>query len=116
MAALRARHSEDEDEASSVLATKDGKGKSKPSEAEAKDLTAQGLAEPRQMRVLELSLYLGRPVGDSELEGGSYRSPAATFKGSTLAKKGGELVTVDMVVKHPRVIPVSSLGTLVSLM
>ena len=98
---LRARHSEDEDEASSVL---DGKvkepAKGKPSEAEAKDLAAQGLASPRQMRVLELSLYLGRPVGDAELEGGSYRSPASTFKGATLAKKGGDLVTIDMVIKQ----------------
>ena len=97
---LRARYSEDEDEASSVLAPKEGKVKNKPSEAETKDLASQGLTEPRQMRVLELSLYLGRPVGDSELEGGSYKSPAATFKGSTLAKKGGDLVTLDMVVKQ----------------
>jgi hypothetical protein len=94
---LRARFSEDEDGTSSVL---DGKGKDKPSEAESKDLTAQGLTQPRQMRILELSLYLGRPVGDSELEGGSYKSPAATFKGSTLAKKGGDLVTLDMVIKQ----------------
>ena len=97
---LRARYSEDEDEASSVLAPKEGKVKNKTSEAETKDLASQGLTEPRQMRVLELSLYLGRPVGDSELEGGSYKSPAATFKGSTLAKKGGDLVTLDMVVKQ----------------
>ena len=83
---LRARYSEDGDEASSIM---DGKAKDKPSEAEGKDLEAQGLATPRQMRILELSLYLGRPVGDAELEGGSYKSPAATFKGSTLAKKGG---------------------------
>ena len=45
-------------------------------------------------------MYLGRPVGDSELDGGSYKSPAATFKGSTLAKKGGDLVTLDMVIKQ----------------
>ena len=94
---LRARYSDSEDEASSVL---DGKIKEKPTEAEDKDLTAQGLSLPRQMRILELSLYLGRPVGDSELDGGSYKSPAATFKGSTLAKKGGDLVTLDMVVKQ----------------
>ena len=61
-------------------------------------MTEQGFAKPRQMRILELSLYLGRPVGDAELEGGSYKSPAATFKGSTLAKKGGDLVTIDMVI------------------
>ena len=94
---LRARYSDSEDEASSVL---DGKIKEKPTEAEDKDLTAQGLSLPRQMRILELSLYLGRPVGDSELDGGSYKSPAATFKGSTLAKKGGDLVTLDMVIKQ----------------
>ena len=92
---LRARYSEDEDEAS----TMDGRIKNKPcSEAETKDLTEQGFAKPRQMRILELSLYLGRPVGDAELEGGSYKSPAATFKGSTLAKKGGDLVTIDMII------------------
>ena len=92
---LRARYSEDEDEAS----TMDGKSKDKPcSEAEIKDLTEQGFAKPRQMRILELSLYLGRPVGDAELAGGSYKSPAATFLGSTLAKKGGDLVTIDMII------------------
>ena len=79
---LRARYSEDEDEASSTM---DGKSKAKPSEAESNDLAEQGFAKPRQMRILELSLYLGRPVGDAELEGGSYKSPAATFKVSTLA-------------------------------
>ena len=57
----------------------EGRGAPAP-EAEDKDLTAQGLSLPRQMRILELSLYLGRPVGDSELDGGSYKSPAATFK------------------------------------
>ena len=97
---LRARYSDDEDEASSVLGSKEGKSMKKPSDAEAKDLKSQGLTMPRQMRVLELSLYLGRPVGDSELDGGSYKSPAATFKGSTLAKKGGDLTTVDMVIKQ----------------
>jgi hypothetical protein len=66
---LRARYSEDEDEVSSTM---DGKSKVKPSEAESNDLAEQGFAKPRQMRIHELSLYLGRPVGDAELEGGSY--------------------------------------------
>ena len=93
---LRARFSGEEDEASII---QDAKDKGKPSEAEEADLMAQGLSMPRQMRVLELSMYLGRPVGDSELDGGSYKSPPAQFKGATLAKKGGDLVTLDMVVK-----------------
>ena len=88
-----ARYSSEENEPS----TMDGK---KVTEAETKDLAAQGMDHPRQMRTLELTLYLGRPVGGSELENGSYRSPASSYKGATLAKKGGDLVTIDTILKR----------------
>jgi hypothetical protein len=42
------------------------------------DLAEQGMASPFELFALELAVFLGRPVGESEVAGGTYRAPPST--------------------------------------
>jgi hypothetical protein len=53
------------------------------------DMAAQGAAEPEYIRWLDLTLLLGRHVGEGELEGGQHALPPQMMEGAKLARKLG---------------------------
>jgi hypothetical protein len=62
------------------------------------DLEEQGMSSPFELFALELSVFLGRPVGESEVSGGTYRAPPSTMAGAVAARKGGSTQTFDTVL------------------
>jgi hypothetical protein len=62
------------------------------------DLVEQGMASPFELFALELAVFLGRPVGESEVAGGTYRAPPSTMAGAVAARKGGSTQTFDTVL------------------
>jgi hypothetical protein len=62
------------------------------------DLAEQGMASPLELFALELAVFLGRPVGESEVAGGTYRAPPSTMSGAVAARKGGSTQTFDTVL------------------
>jgi hypothetical protein len=53
------------------------------------DMAAQGAAEPEYLMWLDLTLHLGRHVGEGELEGGQHALPPQMMEGAKLARKLG---------------------------
>ena len=69
------------------------------------DLAQQGMTKPAEMYYLELAMWLGRPVGEAEMVGASYRSPPTAMSGAKTAKKNGDEFTsrtIDKVLKAAR--------------
>ena len=61
------------------------------SEAEKRDLDAQGMKLPIELRTFELAAFLGRPVAKGETDGGEYGGPPTAMKGGGKAKKYGDV-------------------------
>ena len=70
-------HCADEDEATAKYV---------PSEAEKADMLAQGMTDPTELRMLELSMHLFRPVGRKETEKGEYAVPPNAMVGAVAAR------------------------------
>ena len=68
-----------------------------PSAAELRDLAAQGMTKPRELRHLELGSFVGYVAPEAELVGGAYRGRPNSYAGARLAIKQGAL-TIDAVL------------------
>ena len=72
-----------------------------PSSAEKKDLEAQGMTTGKELRRLELALFLGRAPNDDGIEGGVYRGVPNGMAESKLAFKQNH-ETIERVVARCR--------------
>ena len=67
-----------------------------PSAAEQKDLDAQGMKEPLELRKLELSIFLGRAVSIPMIKNGVYKEVPNPMDGARLAFKQNMATIVDV--------------------
>ena len=88
--------------ASSKEVAMTGTTPAKMTKALKEDLEAQGMQTIDDLAFLELTRYLGRPVGSSERKGFAHNSPAHMMEGAKTAKKHGA-TNFDVVVKEAKV-------------
>ena len=69
------------------------------SKEELEALATHGMDSPLELRRFELSLFLGRTVGDPELAEGAYRVPPSTMRGAVKSGKAGA-TNFDKILKE----------------